>query len=487
MLPRQRHPNLLVRFATLLLILLIFSCRAENSKNNNNDRPDDDADSGSTDSPKRSPSRGKIINLAASIKATMKSLEDPEEILRARRQYWRKTLQDIEKLSLSVGIRKNDPFLRQWKNSLDEEEYESRRKEAAEIPDGGIIVATVDDGSEHEQSSISSSVNSRNNQTSSVTQKSRRIYTKKRPRFEGFPSWERMLQEWAEDIQEYMNEIEKESGSEYLLANYGRPSSYKPYSDAADTDAAMNETEASSTVAPSHLDTYKTDDDEDEDDLSVMEKEDDFSLRTRTSLVPAPRKEGEAILPHTDLSDKSKRIEIVTTAALPWKTGTAVNPLLRAAYMLEGRKEAGGGVTLMLPWLERKADQERVYGKDTVFDTPEDQEEYIRSWLRDSASMPDAAQDLRIRWYTAWQNPAENSIYSMGDITALIPADEVDICILEEPEHLNWYRAPGESWTKKFKHVVGILHTNYFQVRSQDAFKNVHSLIDCDTHAFCSS
>ena len=55
----------------------------------------------------------------------------------------------------------------------------------------------------------------------------------------------------------------------------------------------------------------------------------------------------------------------------------------------------------------------------------------------------------------------------MGDITALISEDEVDICILEEPEHLNWYRAPGDSWTDKFKHVVGIIHTNYF-VYAQD-------------------
>lgn len=130
--------------------------------------------------------------------------------------------------------------------------------------------------------------------------------------------------------------------------------------------------------------------------------------------------------------------------------------------MTTGRKEAGGSVTLMLPWLERREDQERVYGKDRVFETPEEQEKYIRNWLKSPAKMDDASQELNIRWYTAWQNRAENSVYSMGDIIGTISEDEVDIMVLEEPEHLNWYRAPGESWTRKFKHVVGIVHTNYF-------------------------
>jgi hypothetical protein len=31
-----------------------------------------------------------------------------------------------------------------------------------------------------------------------------------------------------------------------------------------------------------------------------------------------------------------------------------------------------------------------------------------------------------------------HSIFPMGDISALIPDDEADVCVLEEPEHLNW-------------------------------------------------
>ena len=99
-----------------------------------------------------------------------------------------------------------------------------------------------------------------------------------------------------------------------------------------------------------------------------------------------------------------------------------------------------------------------------------------------------------------------HSIFPMGDISSLIPDSEADVCVLEEPEHLNWwlddtnfefsqsissmlpllrgtycasyitvterwfsfirhcrYRAPftSKAWVDKFRHVIGIIHTNY--------------------------
>lgn len=79
-------------------------------------------------------------------------------------------------------------------------------------------------------------------------------------------------------------------------------------------------------------------------------------------------------------------------------------------------------------------------------------------------------------FYDGIYHEAFGSIFATEDIVSLIPFDEADVAILEEPEHLNWFRVPSSDdtnlsdeendknrlgWSHKFRHVVGILHTNY--------------------------
>jgi digalactosyldiacylglycerol synthase len=141
-------------------------------------------------------------------------------------------------------------------------------------------------------------------------------------------------------------------------------------------------------------------------------------------------------------------------------TGTSINPLLRAAYLAKERP--AGKITLVVPWLE-SSDQEICYPANIRFSHPDEQRAYVKKWLQEDAKMPTAAEKLEILFYSARYHDEYHSIFPMGDITGLIPDSEADVCVLEEPEHLNWYRAPftAKAWVDKFKHVVGIIHTNY--------------------------
>lgn len=120
-------------------------------------------------------------------------------------------------------------------------------------------------------------------------------------------------------------------------------------------------------------------------------------------------------------------------------------------------------MNLVIPWLDNEKEREDLYSTAHKFSCCEDQEIYIRDWLRKSADMPDAATALKILWYPAFYHKSMMSIFAKTDICSLIQPDNpnLDAVVLEEPEHLNWFKAAGDSWTSKFSFVVGIIHTNY--------------------------
>ncbi|GAV57310.1 Glyco_trans_1_4 domain-containing protein [Cephalotus follicularis] len=156
-----------------------------------------------------------------------------------------------------------------------------------------------------------------------------------------------------------------------------------------------------------------------------------------------------------DPTDGKRHVAIVTTASLPWMTGTAVNPLFRAAYLAKSVRQ---NVTLLVPWL-CKSDQELVYPNNLTFSSPEEQENYIRNWLEERIGFK---ADFRISFYPGKFSKERRSIIPTGDTSQFIPSKDADIAILEEPEHLNWYHH-GRRWTDKFNHVVGVVHTNYLE------------------------
>lgn len=157
----------------------------------------------------------------------------------------------------------------------------------------------------------------------------------------------------------------------------------------------------------------------------------------------------------SDLKSGPRDIVIITTAALPWMTGTAVNPMLRAVYLAK----AGHTVTLIVPWLESPEDQRKVYPSGTLYNCREEQLKVILKWANEQVE----GVQLVVRFYEGVYSDEFGSILPLGDITSMFREDQPrDVCVLEEPEHLTWHHT-GARWTSLFKFVVGVVHTNYLE------------------------
>jgi len=179
-----------------------------------------------------------------------------------------------------------------------------------------------------------------------------------------------------------------------------------------------------------------------------------------------------------------QHVTVVTTAALPWMTGTSVNPLLRAVELAR----QGAAVTLLLPWLDPHdalEGQPALFGSGGQrFANPSDQESWIRKWVREREGDDDGCNDegeghgkiggssgelFAMHWYPARYAHGIGSIIhddrKGGSILEHLPDREAvprGVVVLEEPEHLCWYHCGGR-WSDEYPVVVGVVHTDYMQ------------------------
>mmetsp|Transcript_7478 Transcript_7478/g.22703 ORF Transcript_7478/g.22703 Transcript_7478/m.22703 type:complete len:532 (+) Transcript_7478:91-1686(+) len=159
-----------------------------------------------------------------------------------------------------------------------------------------------------------------------------------------------------------------------------------------------------------------------------------------------------------DLEKHKRKIAVCTTASVPWLTGTAVNPAIRALEL----SKLGHRVALLIPWLNAN-DQPIVFSGKKMFDNKEQQADYVRSWMRDILKEQgiEGVELPEICFYYGGYARDVGSVYPLSDIVSALPTGfDRDILLLEEPEHLTWYYY-GDRLPHQFRFVVGVIHTNY--------------------------
>jgi len=250
--------------------------------------------------------------------------------------------------------------------------------------------------------------------------------------------------------------IEEMAGDVYGDAN-DSPETETPETETPETETPETETEIAAATTTARDDARRE---------SSLDAESRASSRfsneatdIRASRTPVERASIDSIdgrKKKKSLRDPGRSVAIVTTASLPWMTGTAVNPLLRAAYLA---KRGAHDVTLVVPWLP-PAEQALIH-PSVIFQTPEAQAAYVRQWVQDRCGF--SPTNMKLDFYPGRYATDKYSIIPVGDVSAYITSPKRrDVAILEEPEHLNWYHSGGR-WSDTFEHVVGVVHTNYLE------------------------
>jgi digalactosyldiacylglycerol synthase len=93
-------------------------------------------------------------------------------------------------------------------------------------------------------------------------------------------------------------------------------------------------------------------------------------------------------------------------------TGTAVNPLLRAAYLA---KRGTHDVTLVVPWLP--PEEQVLIHPGIVFETTQEQDKYVRQWVKDRCGFE--CTNLKLDFYPGRYAKDKYSIIPVGDVVRI--------------------------------------------------------------------
>lgn len=161
--------------------------------------------------------------------------------------------------------------------------------------------------------------------------------------------------------------------------------------------------------------------------------------------MPMNAAHGSAVISREDPFD----VSVITSAALPWRTGPAVIGLWHAG----GLAGQGQRVALVFPWLNA-ASQRRLWARER-FASPAEQGQ----WMAEEAVRLGCPGVPEFVHYRGWYSTTLRSIIPCEDVFRAAP--ESRVVVLEEPEHLCWYPFTRRRARVSAKHVLGILMTNY--------------------------